>query len=245
MIDYFDHHTCTNLLSHAGLPASIETNPSICTAMLVDRFLSGRYRLWTIIAAHGDNLDVSATALAKPLSLTISQLFELKQLGFYLNYNSFGDTVEDLIINPTDLYHRLHCYNDPFTFSYKETILEKIHDSFTEDMENAVKCVPYDESASYGIFILPEAAWSSQIRGAYANKLANELPQKAIAVLSPAVENTYTVSVRVPTSGMITADEFCLRYPTGGGRATAGGINYLDKNDLYEFIKSFQMQFHA
>ncbi len=243
LIDYFDHHTCTKLLSHPGLRAIIETDSSSCTAILVDRFLSGRYRLWTIVAAYGDNLDVSATALAKPLSLTSNQLSELKQLGFYLNYNSYGDTVEDLIINPTELYSRLHCYTDPFIFLYTESIVEKLHVSYTADMANAVHCVPYAESAFYGIFILPDAAWSRRIRGAYANKLANQFPRKAYAVLSPTVENAYTVSVRVPISGMTTADEFCLRYPTGGGRANAGGINYLDKNDLYKFIKAFQMQF--
>lgn len=242
-VEYFDHHTCTNLPWHAGLRASIQTDPNVCTAILVDRFLSGRYRLWTIVAAFGDNIDVSATTLTKPLTLTHAQLLKLKQLGFYLNYNSYGDTVEDLIIHPADLYQRLHRYDDPFTFAANETILDQLHAAYTEDMAKAINCAPYAKSTAYQIIMLPEAAWGRRIRGAYANTLASESPEQALAVINATVDDGYTVSIRVPRSGRIAADQFCLRYPTGGGRATAGGINYLMKTDLHDFIQAFQAQF--
>ncbi len=242
-IEYFDHHTCTNLPSHAGLRASIQTDPGVCTAILVDRFLSGRYRLWTIVAAFGDNIDVSSSPLTKSLAVTRAELIKLKQLGFYLNYNSYGDTVEDLIIHPADLYHRLHRYDNPFSFAAKESLLGQLHAAYTEDMAEAILCLPLAKSTSYQIFLLPEAAWSRRIRGAYANKLARESPEQALAVLSETRDNGYTVSIRVPRSGRITADQFCLGYATGGGRATAGGINYLTKNDLHDFIEAFQVQF--
>ena len=60
----------------------IDTSPDVCTSILADRFLSGKYRLWAIVASFGDNLHVSAHELAASLKL------DPKKLKNYENWES-------------------------------------------------------------------------------------------------------------------------------------------------------------
>jgi len=48
------------------------------------------------------------------------------------------------------------------------------------------------------------------------------------------------VSVRVPANCAVSAAEFCNGFETGGGRKSAGGINYLPEADLDRFAACFQ-----
>jgi hypothetical protein len=242
-IDYFDHHECNFLPIHTGLRTYIDTSPTVCTAILVDQFLSGRYRLWTIVGAFGDNLIEPATTLSKHFSLNFDQQRILRQLGFYLNYNSYADTEDDLIIHPADLYQRLHHYADPFEFVLKEAIVEQLRSTYTEDIRYAMNCDHYAESTSYQIIILPDERWSHRIRGAFANTAINKNPNRACAILSNNKKGGYTVSVRVPRLSKVTAGQFCKNFVTGGGRATAGGINNLDITSFDEFVQLFQSYF--
>jgi hypothetical protein len=50
--------------------------------------------------------------------------------------------------------------------------------------------------------------------------------------------------VRAPLRKKTGADELCRRFPTGGGRAAAAGINDLPKNSLQDFVEQFN-QFYA
>ena len=49
----------------------------------------------------------------------------------------------------------------------------------------------------------------------------------------------YVVSVRAPLENKTGADELCRRFPTGGGRKAAAGINELPESMLDDFIKQF------
>ena len=177
--------------------------------------------------------------LSKHFSLTFEQQLILKQLGFYLNYNSYADTEDDLIIHPADLYQRLHHYVDPFEFVLKEAIVKQFQSIYAEDIRYAMSCNHYAESMSYQIIILPDERWSHRIRGAFANIVINKNPNRACAILSINKKGSYTVSVRVPRASKITAGQFCKNFATGGGRATAGGINNLDMNRFDEFVQLF------
>ncbi|MGE5525531.1 MAG: hypothetical protein ACM3SS_17595, partial [Rhodospirillaceae bacterium] len=66
---YFDHHIPGPLIEHANLEAYIDTAPDVCTSLLVDRYLSGRQRLWAVVGAFGDNLVDAAIGAAQPLDL--------------------------------------------------------------------------------------------------------------------------------------------------------------------------------
>ena len=72
----------------------------VCTSLLVDAWLGGAYRAWAVAAAFGDNLPRAAAEAAQPLRLNPDQLDTLRSLGECLNYNAYGDSVEDLYFHP-------------------------------------------------------------------------------------------------------------------------------------------------
>ena len=59
-IQYFDHHATGDLPRHPNFKSHIDTADEVCTSLLVDQYLAGRYRLWAVVAAFGDNLIASA-----------------------------------------------------------------------------------------------------------------------------------------------------------------------------------------
>src|SRR6185295_2164578 len=63
---WFDHHAPGTIPRHPNLRTVIDTSPEVCTSLLVDRVLEGRYRLWAVVAAFGDNLPGPATRAAAP-----------------------------------------------------------------------------------------------------------------------------------------------------------------------------------
>ena len=69
----------------------------------------------------------------------------------------------------------------------------------------------------------------------FANRLANADPARAHAVLVPNTEGGYGASVRSPAGGP-DASRFCQRFPTGGGRARAAGLQNLPADRLEEFL---------
>ncbi len=75
--------------------------------------------MWAIVAAFGDNLRRSAYALAEDADLTEPQADKLALLGGCLNYNGYGDSLEDLHFHPAKLYQAMEPYADPFVFIAK------------------------------------------------------------------------------------------------------------------------------
>ena len=66
---YFDHHFAGEVPAHANLEAGLDDSPEICTSILVDRYLKGRFRVWAVVGAFGDGLDDVAMNLgARSLS---------------------------------------------------------------------------------------------------------------------------------------------------------------------------------
>ena len=59
-VRYFDHHFAGDIPAHEALAAVIDPSPQVCTSLLVDAYLNGRFRAWAVVAAFGDNLDESA-----------------------------------------------------------------------------------------------------------------------------------------------------------------------------------------
>ena len=50
-VRYFDHHYAGELPVHPRFEPHIEETADVCTSVLVDRCLGGRYRAWAIVAA--------------------------------------------------------------------------------------------------------------------------------------------------------------------------------------------------
>jgi hypothetical protein len=242
-VQYFDHHYVGNIPVHRNLTAVIDTAPGVCTGMLVDRHLQGRYRVWAAVAAFGDNLFPEGHALAEGLGLAAPQVQDLRALGEALAYNAYGDTEADLIVRPAALYRALHAYTDPLEFIRSEALYRTLGEARRADLERA-RCVePHTRLRSATIYILPGAPWSRRVGGTLANELARDSPDRAHAVLIPLADYGYSVSVRAPLRTRTGADTLCRKFTTGGGRAAAAGINRLPADQLPEFVRLMDRAF--
>jgi hypothetical protein len=242
-VEYFDHHHAGDLPQNVNLRAHIDTSADVCTSVLVDRHLAGRYRGWAIAAAWGDNLPQTAQALIQKAGLTQAQADQLHELGDSINYNAYGDDVADLMIAPDALYATLKFYADPFDFIASEPIVQRLADRRHEDLALAQAVTPLIALQSGSVFILPDEPWTRRVRGVFGNVLANEDPKRAHAVLTTNADGSYTVSVRAPLANPRGADELCRTFPGGNGRVGAAGINCLEHDRLDAFVTAFARVF--
>ncbi len=242
-VQYFDHHYAGDLPRHPALMANIDPSSGVCTAMLVDRYLGGKRRIWAIVAAFGDNLPDAARELAQTLALSDERLAELRELGEDLAYNAYGEKIGDLVIPPAALYELMRRYADPFQFLRTEPVIARLGKARRDDLAMASEVDPELAFEKATIYILPDAAWSRRVSGVFSNHLANCFPDLAHAVLTPNGQGGYTVSVRAPVAVRAGADALCRQFMTGGGRAEAAGINHLPRDALPEFARRFEQAF--
>ena len=242
-VDYVDHHASQALPDHPLLHATINADPAVCTAVLVDQQIGGRYRRWAIVAAYGDNLPNTARQLAHSLRLPTLERHALRQLGKLLNYNAYGDSVDELIIHPAELYRRLHRHLDPLRFISDEPVLKTLAATLESDLRQALFISPERVSPCGSMTYLPDAAWSRRVSGILANHLARDEPSIAHAVLLPTADKAWRVSVRAPMQSPYGADQLCRRFPSGGGRPAAAGIDALPDSERSIFIEAFRQVF--
>jgi single-stranded DNA-specific DHH superfamily exonuclease len=235
-VRWFDHHFPGEIPSHPLFEAHIETASNVCTSILVDRHLGGRYRAWAVVAAFGDNLADSASAIAAPLGLDGPSLDRLRDLGESVNYNAYGESEADLIIPPVELYRLIRPYADPLEFIAREGVAAQLDEGRRTDLAAAAAVPPYRAAKYSAAYLLPDAPWARRVIGAFANRLAAADRYRAYAVAVPNSRGGYTVSVRASGAGPRSADALCRAYPTGGGRQGAAGIDHLPPERLEEFI---------
>ena len=236
---YFDHHFPCDIPAHRGFEAYIDRAPDVCTSLLVDRFLQGRYRIWAVVGAFGDNLHEAARRAAELLHLSAGQLDALQSLGECLNYNGYGETLADLHFPPDELYRLLHCHADPFAFIAEAPAFQQLRQGYAEDMAKAEELQPELATDACALYSLPDAPWSRRVSGSFGNRLAQSWPNRAHAILTRR-SNGYTVSVRAPLAAPTGADELCRRFDSGGGRKAAAGINCLPEAKVAEFVAQFR-----
>lgn len=240
---YVDHHFAGDIPDTEALTAHIDPSPEVCTSLIVDRLLGGRYRAWAVAAAFGDNLHESAKNAASSLGLTEEELTTLCELGELLNYNGYGRTVDDLHVPPDDLYRAVHNYEDPFEFCRQSEILARLRQGFADDMAKARGSEPINVGSIGRIYRFPAEPWTRRVAGVFSNEKARERENLAHALLVDNNDGTFTVSVRAPLSNKKGADTLCRRFPTGGGRAGAAGINNLPVEQVDIFIRDFEEVF--
>lgn len=238
-VRWFDHHNPGELPEHPNFQASIDTAADVCTSLLVDRHLGGKHRVWAVTAAFGDNLHAAARHAAEPLGLAPEQLDRLRELGECLNYNGYGESLEDLHFHPAELYRVLSAYADPFAFIEEAAEFATLSRGYAADMALAAATRASETRASGAVFILPDAAWARRVSGVYANDLATANPDRAHALLTRSPKGHYVVSVRAPLADKRGADLLCQRFDTGGGRKAAAGINILPEARIPDFIAAF------
>jgi hypothetical protein len=241
---YIDHHQPGDIPNHPALTAVIDEAPTICTALLVNKHLNNAFPLWAVTGAFGDNLRDSALNLGRELELKDDILKQLENLGVYINYNGYGSNLEDLHFHPRELYLAISPYGNPLDFvSDGREAFQKLESGYHEDMANASALKPDTATDSSAVFILPNEPWSRRVSGVFGNSLANDFPTRAHAIVSEGKDGTLVISVRAPLSNRTGAGDLCKRFPTGGGRAGAAGINHLPPDMLAEFVDAFTEQY--
>jgi hypothetical protein len=238
-VRYFDHHQPGDIPVHPLFEAHIDTDANMCTSLLVNHYLQGQHRLWAVTAAFGDNLADAARMAAQPLSLSDEQLAQLQSLGECLNYNGYGETLDDLFYDPAELYRQVRPYADPFEFIAESPAYQTLKTGYQSDMARAVAVQAAENRASGRMFMLPAEKWARRISGVFGNQLAVESPAQAHAVLTAKPEGGYVVSVRAPLNNKSGADVLCSQFETGGGRKGAAGINHLPDADVERFTSLF------
>ena len=237
-VRYFDHHYAGELPSHPRLETVIDTGADVCTSLLVDRVLDGRRRVWAVVAAFGDNLAESARRAALPLHLAPHGLAQLQELGECINYNAYGDSVDDLIYHPADLYQAISAYEDPFAFIAGEPVFDVLQQNRADDLYLANEILPERANDKTAVYVLPNASWSRRVSGTFANQLAHRHPARAHAILTWC-DGGFSASVRAPVAAPRGADVLCRQFESGGGRAGAGGIDFLPQGELGRFADAF------
>ena len=236
---YIDHHYAGDIPDSPLLTAYIEPQPDRCTSLIVDALLGGKYRLWAICAAFGDNLHPVAASAASELSLSAEQTAKLREIGELLNYNGYGAQLEDLYFSPDYLYSAVRKYRDPFDFSEESHTLKTLKTGYENDMSLALDQSVFARSGDNRVYRFPDSPWSRRVSGVFANHKARENPAGAHAMITENGDGSLRISVRAPIDDKRGADTLCLSFPSGGGRAAAAGINALPEDMLGEFIDRF------
>ena len=237
---YFDHHNAGEGAEHPNLESHINTAGEICTAVLVDRYLDGAHRAWAVAASYGDNFPAMAERLAEGRDLPLAKL---KSLGEMVNYNGYGGSEVDLHFHPADLYREMEGFKTPMEFlSEKPEVIGKLLQGYADDFSMADGSKTLKSDPSGEMRVLPDAAASRRISGMFGNKLAQENPDRAHAILTEQ-PGGYLVSIRAPISKREGADVLALQFETGGGRSAAAGVNHLPDDELERFVEAFQKAF--
>jgi hypothetical protein len=240
---YFDHHFAGDIPESDALECHIDTDANICSSLLVNNYLDGRYLPWAVTAAYGDNLFSSAEQAAAPLKLGEDELEALKLLGTCINYNGYGSSLDDLIFAPAELYRLISGYEDPFDFINNEPGYQTLLDGYREDMAKASGLSAAYSDDGHALYILPDEKWARRVSGIYANDLAQQYPDRGHAMLTEKADGGYLVSVRAPLNNKTGADELCRQFDTGGGRKAAAGINHLAEDQYQRFVDLFKQSF--
>jgi hypothetical protein len=239
-VDWYDHHYAGEIPASGLLVTHIRTDAETCSSLIVDATLDGRFRNWAVAAAFGDNLHAAARAAG--IGLDAVALAGLRELGELMNYNAYGETVEDLHEAPARLYERIARFVDPLDFIAADDFVVRLREGFAADMALARALAPERANDCAAVHVLPDAPWARRVNGVFANELAREAPGRAHAILV-ATGSCYMVSVRAPKVAPSGADALCRGFATGGGRAAAAGINALPVCDLAGFLEAFGKAF--
>ena len=240
---YFDHHFAGEVPEHPWLEAIIDSSPEVCTSLLVSRYLRGRHLSWALVGAFGDNLWETAVSLAAEAGLHAHDMATLRHLGELLNYNGYGTRLEELYFHPALLFRRLVVFPDPRAALTECAELTRLAEGCQSDFAAARRLKAFESTPRFAAYMLPDAPWARRVVGTWANEVSRTFPDRAHLFLCPDGEGTLSVSVRAARSKPRFAAAFCRRYPNGGGREAAAGINCFDPSNQASLVRDFSTAF--
>lgn len=236
---YFDHHFAGTIQQSRSLKTHIDTSAETCTSIIVNQYLDNAFPLWAVCGAYGDNLHTIAAILQNKLGINETQGKALLELGELFNYNGYGTNVSDLHFQPTDLYHAIQPFSNPFDFIATAPQLVQLREGYASDMARALEQKPIAAPGINRVYIFPNTPWANRISGVFSNMKAREQTQAAHAIITENTKTTLRISVRAPLADRRDADTLCKSFSTGGGRSAAAGINALPTAMLDTFLKTF------
>ncbi len=234
-VHYFDHHKVDAVPRHPALHAHIDFDARVCTSLLMDRALGGRFRRWALVGAYGDNLGGVADDGAIALGLDETARTALRALGESINYNAYGETAADQAIAPQRLYALMQRFEDPLQFLREEAIGHELDALRRADLQAGLAQASQKAGGTARVVWLPDEKWSRRVIGVLANAWAQREPALGHAVLMADARGGHVVSLRAPLSAPGGADGLCRPFG-GGGRAGAAGIDHLPAAELPRFL---------
>ena len=241
---YCDHHKADTIFEHKKLTTKINTEPTVCTGLLINAYLQDKYPLWAVAAAYGDGLDHIADRQAKRLQLTENQQSQLKELGVLVNYNGYGSSVKDLHFDPAEMFKVLVDYETPFdVVQDKESPFLQLKQGYSDDITQVKSSKSISSNNKLIALLLEDAAWARRISGTYGNQLAAQNPEKPVIIASYNAEGSLAISLRAPKNNPYGASTICSQFATGGGREGAAGVNKLPETEIDTFIEAVSQHY--
>lgn len=237
-VRYFDHHFAADIPHHDKLELHLDADPQVCTSLLMDRFLGGRFHAWALVGAYGDALTTVAHRHAAAAGFGAEPREALRRLGEAINYNAYGDELHDVRVSPAAMLRLMARYEDPLEMVAAEAIVGELDAQRRDDLQRAQAIVPAVRTEQARAVVLPDAPWSRRVVGCLANELAAAAPRQAQAVLRQTADGAFVVSVRAPRVAPEGADALCVAFG-GGGRAAAAGIDGLPAASVERFLAAF------
>jgi hypothetical protein len=176
-------------------------------------------------------------------TVSASEILHLRALGEAINYNAYGETVDDLHITPEALFAEISACEDPRAL-VGGARMNLLVEARAADLAHAAEVKPLYVEPGFAIVQLPDAPWARRVVGSFAHTLANMHPTRAHAVL--VASNGYlVVSLRAPDAAPQGAHEVAAQFEGGGGRARAAGINHLPSADVPRLIEAMRRRYGA
>jgi hypothetical protein len=246
-LTWYDHHESGDLPSSPLFTSHIHPTRGQCTGLIVNSVLNHAYDSWAAAAAFGDNVTASADAVLTRTDLAGGAREDLRNLGELLNYNAYGE-IEDALFAPLDIATALEGFSDPLAFFQKSGIFAPLAAQLKQDATESDHLSPWKTQAQAQVYRVPNLPWARRYGATWMNRLIRLHPDIGLAIFQEKADGNYLVSLRAPQQGDKTiwsAATFAERFPTGGGRVQAAGINSLPANQLNDCVNAFLKEMAA
>lgn len=245
-VTWYDHHEPGAAPSHPALVLHVNQAAEACTAAIVNAVRGHRHPLWASMAAFGDGLPATGSALASAGGASSHEAQALRRAGILLNYNAYGEQPGDQLFPAADLAARMEPYREALDFCMAGEVFGPLAEQFASDEEAFGSLDPLVDAPRAKAFVVPDAAFARRYAATWANERANRNPEEALAVLHALPDGAYRISLRSPrSSGIVPAASDLASEFGGGGRRLAAGIDALPAADLERFARRFADYFRA
>lgn len=226
-VQYLDCRGRTTGHVQSQLQGPSSSAAMVCTSLLVNHLLGGKYGGWALVGAYGSTVTMGADTQAMRLGCSDSEREYLRRLGESISYNAEVLHPRHIYLEPANLYARLARYEDPLDFLQAEALADDLDGVRQSDLQKALAWRPYWKDAHASVYVLPDVDWASRVARQLKLRLASLDPDRAIAVLSPAEAGGFRVAVQpgIKVRKSATAKKWL--------------IEHLPQNEVDNFVGAF------